>query len=99
MAASLRGTLMHFPDRRFELLYVACRLHTDGGTTDDLEIQGCWAADRLDLGRVGIRPRPSRRCTPAADDLIDWAHEVAEREHVPTSALAAWGVTHRGVEP
>jgi uncharacterized protein len=95
LAASLRGDLIHLPDREFELLYEACRLHTDGITTGDLEMQVCWDSDRLDLGRVGIRPRSTRLCTTAAHDLIDWAHERAEREHVPTQVLAALGVPWR----
>ena len=32
LARSLRGTLVHLDDERFELLYEACRLHTHGLT-------------------------------------------------------------------
>ena len=32
----------------------------------DITVQTCWDADRLDLGRVGIRPDPRRLCTAAA---------------------------------
>jgi uncharacterized protein len=92
LAASLRESLVHLDDRRFDLLYEACRLHTDGGTSGDLAMQVCWDADRLDLGRVGIRPRPQKLCTAATHGLIDWAHERAEREHVPASVLASWGL-------
>jgi uncharacterized protein len=95
LAASLRGSLVNLDDRRFELLYEACRLHTDGGTTGDLAMQVCWDSDRLDLGRVGIRPRTSRLCTAATHGLIDWAHERAEREHVPASILREWGCDFR----
>lgn len=95
LAASLRGGLVHLDDRRFELLYEACRLHTDGHTTGDLVLQVCWDADRLDLGRVGIRPSPKRLCTPAARELVAWAHERAEREHVPTRILKEWGYEFR----
>jgi uncharacterized protein len=58
-----------------ELLAFACRHHSDGLTDADVTVQTCWDADRLDLGRVGIRPHPSRLCTAAARDpaLIDWA--------------------------
>lgn len=58
-----------------ELLAFACRHHSDGLTDGDVTVQTCWDADRLDLGRVGIRPQSSRLCTPAARDpaLIDWA--------------------------
>lgn len=92
LAASLRGRLIHLPDRDFELLYEACRLHTDGDTSGELAMQVCWDADRLDLGRVGIRPLPARLCTPAAHGLIDWAHERAVVEDVPSDVLLAWGL-------
>jgi uncharacterized protein len=59
-----------------ELLAFACRHHTHGGTEADVTVQTCWDADRLDLGRVGIRPHPRYLCTPAARsaDMIEWAH-------------------------
>ena len=59
-----------------ELLAFACRYHTDGGTEADVTVQTCWDADRLDLGRVGIRPHPRYLCTLAARsaDMIEWAH-------------------------
>jgi len=59
-----------------ELLAFACRYHTHGGTEADVTVQTCWDADRLDLGRVGIRPDPPYLCTPAARraEVIEWAH-------------------------
>jgi uncharacterized protein len=65
-ARTLRGSLVHLDDARFELLHEACRRHTDGGTTGEATLLACWDADRLDLGRVGIRPRPELLCTDAA---------------------------------
>ena len=32
----------------------------------DITVQTCWDADRLDLGRVGIRPHPKYLCTAVA---------------------------------
>ena len=60
-----------------EMLAIACRDHSDGKTKGDVTIQTCWDADRLDLGRVGIRPDPARMCTAAARDsrLIAGAYE------------------------
>jgi len=90
-ARSLRGTLVHLDDSRFRLLYEACRLHTDGLTSGDPTLLACWDADRLDLGRVGITPRPRRLCTDAARDLIDWAHGRAVHGYVPGEVLELWG--------
>jgi uncharacterized protein len=92
-ARSLRGSLVHLDDARFELLFEACRLHTDGLTDGDLTLQACWDADRLDLGRVGIIPRPQRLCTDAARGLLEWAHNRAVNRHVPQRVTAVWGIT------
>ena len=90
-ARSLRGSLVYLDDARFELLFEACRLHTDGHTTGDPTLLACWDADRLDLGRVGITPEPHRLCTDAARGLLPWAHDRAVGGHVPTEVLAGWG--------
>jgi uncharacterized protein len=74
-AESLRGELVHMSDGDFELLQQACRYHTDGLMRAHVTVQTCWDADRLDLGRVHIRPDPARLCTQAARDpeLLEWA--------------------------
>ncbi len=58
------------------LLQQACIHHTHGGTEAEVTIQTCWDADRLDLGRVGIKPRADKLCTPAAKapEMIAWAY-------------------------
>ena len=33
--------------------------HSVGRLDRDITIQTCWDADRLDLGRVGINPKPA----------------------------------------
>lgn len=91
-AHSLRGSLVHLDDARFELLHEACRLHTDGLTESDPTIQACWDADRLDLGRVDILPSKQLLCTDAARGLLDWAHKRATRGHAPSRVLEEWGV-------
>lgn len=93
LARSLRGTLVHLDESRFDLLYAACALHTDGLTTGDPTMLACWDADRLDLGRVGIQPKPDLLCTDAARELLPWAHKRATSDHVPASVLASWGMT------
>ena len=95
LARSLRGTLVHLDDARFDLLYEACRLHTDGQTTGSPTLLACWDADRLDLGRVGIVPKPHLLCTDMARELLPWAHDRATSDHVPADVLASWGMTLR----
>jgi uncharacterized protein len=91
LARSLRGKLVHLDDDRFDLLFEACRLHTDGLTVGDPTLLACWDADRLDLGRVGITPRPSRLGTKAGRSLLAWAHARAVGWHEPTAVLESWG--------
>ena len=47
-----------------ETLLDACRGHNDGLTSSDLTIGTCWDADRMDLPRVGITPKPEKMSTP-----------------------------------
>lgn len=62
-------------------LAYACHHHSDGELDADVNVQVCWDADRLDLGRVGIRPDPARLCTAAARDsrMIAWAYARSVR--------------------
>ncbi len=69
LAASLRGKYFTLGDDDFDALYYACKHHTDGRTTSDLLVGACWDADRLDLGRVGIKPDARYMSTPAGKRL------------------------------
>jgi uncharacterized protein len=93
-AAELRGNLFDLPDDDFNLLYRACAGHTDELTHPDITIQTCWDSDRLDLGRVGIVPHPSRLCTELAKqkDMIQWADGRASFGTVPDFVANEWGV-------
>lgn len=68
-ASQLRGTWFEASDAEMSLLAYACELHSDGYTEADITVQTCWDADRLDLGRVGIRPAARYLCTEAAKRL------------------------------
>lgn len=56
LVADLRKVLYTLNDTRFELLYNACRFHTDGHVSEDTTIGTCWDADRLDMWRVNMQP-------------------------------------------
>ena len=94
LARSLQGDLVHLDDDRMDVLFEACRLHTNGLTSGDPTMQACWDADRLDLGRVGITPRADRLCTDAGRELITWANDRAVIDHHPQEVLSSWGVWH-----
>jgi uncharacterized protein len=94
LARELRGTYFDLDDKRFAMLEYACQEHTSGLTQADISVQACWDADRLDLLRVGTRPRPDRLCTPAARDpeMIAWANGRACRRDVPNLIREEWGL-------
>lgn len=64
-----------------DLLAAACEGHSDGRMEADITVQVCWDADRLDLGRVGVRPDPARLCTDAAraPGVIEQAYARSRR--------------------
>ena len=68
-ARSLQGVWFDLSSEELELLVYACRYHSDGFIEADLTVQVCWDADRLDLGRVGLRPNPLYLCTEYARKL------------------------------
>ena len=93
-ALELHGVVFDLPDPAFMLLHRACAGHTHEWTHPDITIQTCWDADRLDLGRVGITPHPSRLCTAAArrPETIKWADGRASLGVVPAIVLTEWGI-------
>ena len=66
MLGTLVGILFTIDPDRLVLLEQAIRHHTDGFTSPDPTIGTCWDADRLDLGRVGKRPKEKYMSTEAA---------------------------------
>ncbi len=79
-------------DSDFELLRIACIHHTDGKTAANVTVQTCWDADRLDLGRVGIKPHPKYLCTEAAKnpEMISWAYERSIQNFTPEFVKVDW---------
>ena len=79
-ARSLQGVWFDLSSDELELLVYACRHHSDGFTEADLTVQVCWDADRLDLGRVGIKPNARYLCTQYAktDHVIEAAYRTSQ---------------------
>lgn len=65
-ARSINSEWLHLDVTGLDMLIYACAYHSDGLTEADVTVQTWWDADRLDLGRVGIRPEPVRLCTVPA---------------------------------
>lgn len=93
-AAKIRKQHLDLTDHEFALLSKACDGHTHELTHPDITIQTCWDADRLDLGRVGVRPHPARMCTEAAKlpEMINWAHGRGAFGFVPERVSREWGI-------
>ena len=60
----------HLEDGQFEKLFYACQWHTDETHHQDATIGTCWDADRLDLGRVRIKPKEKYLNTEAAKKAL-----------------------------
>ncbi|RLA39949.1 MAG: hypothetical protein DRR42_26585 [Gammaproteobacteria bacterium] len=77
ISENIAGDLIEVDDSELDLLVAACQGHSDGRLEADVTVMTCWDADRLDLGRVGIRPDPLRLCSDAArsEDVIRAAYE------------------------
>ena len=56
-AQSLNKSYFSLAPEQMKKLSIAMAGHSDGQIHQDPTIQTCWDADRLDLGRVGTKPR------------------------------------------
>ena len=93
-AEKILGTVFEMDPERFFLLQEACIGHTHEKTHQNVTIQTCFDADRLDLGRVGIRPDPRLLSTAAARSkaIINWADGRASFGVVPEFVKDAWDI-------
>ena len=73
-AESLNHRYFDLPDSGLDKLVHAIRFHSYGKIHQCPTIQTCWDADRLDLGRVGIKPS-AKYLSPFGAKHIDAAYE------------------------
>ena len=78
---------IHLSSDQLEQLKEAVRYHSLGRLTRDITIQSCWDADRLDLGRVGIRPNSTYLGTKIARDpeFLEAAYQRSKQRFVDYS--------------
>ena len=81
-AETIRETL-ELADDHFELLHYACCHHEKGRVSQDATVGTCWDSDRLDLGRVGIKPNPRLLSTDRAKrpTVIEWAYSKSRGQY------------------
>lgn len=94
VAARMRGRLFDIDAAGWELLRLACQLHSKGRLDGDVTVQTCWDSDRLDLLRAGYYPAPEKLCTAAAraPDMIAWANRRSAAHSIPAEVYAEWGL-------
>lgn len=94
-AAKLRGKLFDLNNEDFELLFVACAGHTHRQTDDDLTVQTCWDADRLDLGRARAEINTFWLGEATASEhleIVGWADGRARSHVIPDLIERDWGI-------
>ncbi len=81
--AQLPEQLLGISTQQKQLLMLACRDHSKGFVDGDITVRTCWDADRLDLGRGGVRPDTAKLCTAIArrPAFFEQAYQRATYQH------------------
>jgi len=69
-AKLIRDKYFGLNNQLFELLFTACKDHTEIIFNEDPTIGTCWDADRLDLRRIGIQPNVLFLNTEIAKSIV-----------------------------
>lgn len=83
-ALDIRNKWIEATDDEMWLLIDALRNHSRDRLSDDVTVQACWDADRLDSGRHGLAPRANQLGLPYSKrlDVIAAAH-MRSQQGVP----------------
>lgn len=81
---SCRGQYFELEEKKYNLLKHACHYHTKEHASDNISINTCYDADRLDLARAGYRSDPKKMATDLGAKLAEASREV------PLSEIRAW---------
>ena len=77
-AHGIQGDFFHLKPSQLDTLCFAMQHHSGGEVSTNATIQTCWDSDRLDLGRVGIKPS-AQYISEEASGFIDLAYEWSIR--------------------
>lgn len=90
LAREMNGYLYRVASEQEEQLVAAIEGHSDGNLSDDLTIQICRDADRLDLGRFGVMVRPEKLSTERAWAMIaePWPYKLNSTGSLQAPAIA-----------
>lgn len=77
-AYGMNGKLFYLDDSKLDDLCFAIRHHSGGEISTNPTIQTCWDADRLDLGRVGMKPS-SKYLSHVAAKMIEAAYKLSRK--------------------
>jgi len=72
-AVQMNGHYFQLESLQLNFLCHAMTHHSNGSVDSDATVQTCWDADRLDLGRVGIKPTATY-LSPVASQHIKSAY-------------------------
>ena len=77
-AHGIQGDFFQLKPSQLDTLCFAMQHHSGGEVSTNATIQTCWDSDRLDLGRVGIKPS-AQYISEEASAFIDLAYEWSIR--------------------
>jgi len=99
-ARRLHGTLYTLREAQLDLLVRACDGHADGRLSRNPTVAVCWDADRLNLWRVGVRPKAEFLSTPAGarESRILAARALQERALVWEEVAARFARLADGIK-
>lgn len=78
-AHGIHGDFYQLSPKQLDTLCFAMQHHSGGEVSTNATIQTCWDSDRLDLGRVGIKPS-AQYISEEAALFINLAYEWSIRE-------------------
>jgi uncharacterized protein len=76
---------LNITEEEFDMVYEACKNHSDELFNENKNIADCWDADRLDIMRKGLYPNKEKMNSSAAKNpgIITWAMKRSLNDYQP----------------